>query len=162
MMAIGMAKSTANLDAADRRILRALQRDGRLPIVALAESVGLSPTPCQRRVKRLEDAGIIAGYAARVPPARIGLPLTAFVFVSLSSHAEEIVEPFHRAIAVRPEVLACWAMSGETDYLLHVVAADLDAYGDFALKALLRLPGVKETRSAFVLREIKAPGEVPV
>jgi Lrp/AsnC family transcriptional regulator, leucine-responsive regulatory protein len=157
-----VVKSALPLDAADRRILRALQRDGRLPIVALAEAVGLSATPCQRRVKRLEDAGIIAGYAARVPPAQIGLPLTAFVFVSLASHGEEIVEPFHRAIAARPEVLACWAMSGETDYLLHVVAADLDAYGEFALKALLRLPGVKETRSAFVLREIKPPGEVPV
>lgn len=157
-----MAKSTTPLDAADRRILRALQRDGRLPVVALAEQVGLSATPCQRRVKRLEEAGIIARYAAIVPPASVGLPLTAFVFVSLSSHAEDVVEPFHRAIAARPEVLACWAMSGETDYLLHVVARDLDSYGEFALKALLRLPGVKETRTAFVLREVKAPGEVPV
>ncbi len=125
-----MVKSAPALDAADRRILRALQRDGRLPVVALAEQVGL--------------------------------PLSAFVFVSLSSHAEEVVEPFHRAIALRPEVLACWAMSGETDYLLHVVAPDLDSYGEFALKMLLRLPGVKETRTAFVLSEIKAPGEVPV
>jgi Lrp/AsnC family leucine-responsive transcriptional regulator len=157
-----MVKSAPALDAADRRILRALQRDGRLPVVALAEQVGLSATPCQRRVKRLEEAGVIARYAAIVPPAQVGLPLSAFVFVSLSSHAEEVVEPFHRAIALRPEVLACWAMSGETDYLLHVVAPDLDSYGEFALKTLLRLPGVKETRTAFVLSEIKAPGEVPV
>ena len=113
-------------------------------------------------MKRLEETGVIARYAAIVPPAQVGLPLSAFVFVSLSSHAEEVVEPFHRAIALRAEVLACWAMSGETDYLLHVVAPDLDSYGEFALKTLLRLPGVKETRTAFVLREIKAPGEVPV
>ena len=157
-----MVKSAPALDAADRRILRALQRDGRLPVVALAEQVGLSATPCQRRVKRLEETGIISRYAAIVPPAQVGLPLSAFVFVSLSSHAEEVVEPFHRAIALRAEVLACWAMSGETDYLLHVVAPDLDSYGEFALKTLLRLPGVKETRTAFVLSEIKAPGEVPV
>lgn len=157
-----MAKSTPSLDAADRRILRALQRDGRLPVVALAEQVGLSATPCQRRVKRLEEEGVIAGYAARLDPARLGLPLQAFVLVALESHAEEIVERFHAALAERPEVLAAYAMSGEMDYLLHVLAADLEAYGEFALKALLRLPGVKETRSSFVLATLKPRGEVPV
>lgn len=157
-----MAKSAPTLDAADRRILRALQRDGRLPVVALAEQVGLSATPCQRRVKRLEEEGVIAGYAARLDPARLGLPLQAFVLVALESHAEEIVERFHAALAERPEVLAAYAMSGEMDYLLHVLAADLEAYGEFALKALLRLPGVKETRSSFVLATLKPRGEVPV
>jgi len=157
-----MAKSTPTLDAADRRILRALQRDGRLPVVALAEQVGLSATPCQRRVKRLEEEGVIAGYAARLDPARLGLPLQAFVLVALESHAEEVVERFHAALAERPEVLAAYAMSGEMDYLLHVLAADLEAYGEFALKALLRLPGVKETRSSFVLATLKPRGEVPV
>lgn len=157
-----MAKSPPTLDAADRRILRALQRDGRLPVVALAEQVGLSATPCQRRVKRLEEEGVIAGYAARLDPARLGLPLQAFVLVALESHAEEVVERFHAALAERPEVLAAYAMSGEMDYLLHVLAADLEAYGEFALKALLRLPGVKETRSSFVLATLKPRGEVPV
>ncbi|GGG48342.1 transcriptional regulator [Caldovatus sediminis] len=157
-----MAKSTTGLDAADRRILRALQRDGRLPIVALAEQVGLSPTPCQRRVRRLEEAGVITRYAAVVNPARIGLPLQAFVLVTLSSHAEEAVQAFQRALAARPEVLAAYAMSGEMDYLLHVLAADFEAYAEFALKALLRMPGVKETRSSFVLATLKPPGEVPV
>ncbi|MBX6375401.1 MAG: Lrp/AsnC family transcriptional regulator, partial [Acetobacteraceae bacterium] len=157
-----MAKSTSELDAADRRILRALQRDGRLPIVALAEQVGLSPTPCQRRVKRLEEAGVIARYAAVLDPARIGLPLQAFVLVALSSHAEEVVQAFQRALAARPEVLAAYAMSGEMDYLLHVLAADFEAYAAFALKALLRMPGVKETHSSFVLTTLKPPGEVPV
>ncbi|WP_135465876.1 Lrp/AsnC family transcriptional regulator [Crenalkalicoccus roseus] len=157
-----MAKSSPKLDAIDRRILRALQRDGRLPIVALAEQVGLSPTPCQRRVRRLEEEGVIARYAAVLDPARLGLPLQAFVMVALESHAEEVVARFHAALAERPEVLAAYAMSGEMDYLLHVLAADLDAYGEFALKALLRLPGVKETRSSFVLATLKPPGEVPV
>lgn len=155
-------KSTPSLDATDRRILRALQRDGRLSIVALAEQVGLSPTPCQRRVKRLEEDGVIARYAAVLDAARVGLPVQAFVMVALTSHEESVAAAFHKALAQRPEVLAAHAMSGEMDYLLHVVAADLDAYGEFALKALLRMPGVKETRSSFVLGTVKGPGEVPV
>jgi len=157
-----MAKVPTALDAVDRRILRALQRDGRLPIVALAEQVGLSATPCQRRVRRLEEEGVIARYAAILDPARLGLPLQAFVLVALESHAEEVVERFHRALAERPEVLAAYAMSGEMDYLLHVLAADFEAYGEFAMKALLRMPGVKETRSSFVLSTLKPRGEVPV
>src|SRR5918911_3598988 len=105
-----MVKSTVALDAIDRRILRALQRDGRLPVVALAEQVGLSPTPCQRRVRRLEEAGVIARYAAVLEPRRLGLPLQAFVMVALESHAEEVVARFHTALAERPEVLAAYAM----------------------------------------------------
>jgi len=157
-----MAKSPITLDAIDRRILRALQRDGRLSVVTLAEQVGLSATPCQRRVKRLEAAGVISRYAAVLDPARLGLPLQAYVMVALESHAEELVERFHTALAARPEVLAAYAMSGEMDYLLHVVAADFEAYAAFALKALLRMPGVKETRSSFVLAALKRPGDVPV
>src|SRR5689334_8894866 len=157
-----MAKPTTELDALDRRILRALQRDGRLSVVALAEQVGLSPTPCQRRVRRLEEAGVISRYTAVLDPARLGLPLQAFVMVGLSSHAEEVVQGFHKALAERPEVLAAYAMSGEMDYLLHILAADFEAYAEFALKALLRMPGVKETRSSFVLSALKPPGGVPV
>ena len=157
-----MAKPALDLDAIDRRILRALQRDGRLPVVALAGQVGLSPTPCQRRVRRLEEAGAITRYAAVLDPARLGLPLQAFVMVGLSSHAEEVVQGFQRAVAERPEVLAAYAMSGEMDYLLHILAADFEAYAEFALKALLRMPGVKETRSSFVLAALKPPGDVPV
>ncbi|MDO9709649.1 Lrp/AsnC family transcriptional regulator [Paracraurococcus lichenis] len=157
-----MAKDAIELDAIDRRILRALQRDGRLPVVALGEQVGLSPTPCQRRVKRLEEAGVIARYTAVLDPRRLGLPLQAFVMVALESHAEEVVSRFHRALAERPEVLAAYAMSGEMDYLLHVLAADFEAYAEFALKALLRMPGVKETKSSFVLDALKPPGDVPV
>jgi Lrp/AsnC family leucine-responsive transcriptional regulator len=157
-----MAKDTLSLDSTDRRILRTLQRDGRLSVVALAEQIGLSPTPCQRRIRRLEDAGIISRYAAVLDTTRVGLPLQAFVMVALSSHAEEVVEGFHKALAARPEVLAAYAMSGEMDYLLHILAADFESYAEFALKALLRMPGVKETKSSFVLAALKPPGEVPV
>jgi Lrp/AsnC family leucine-responsive transcriptional regulator len=157
-----MVKDAPLLDSTDRRILRALQRDGRLPVVALAEQVGLSPTPCQRRVRRLEETGVIARYAAVLDPGQVGLPLQAFVMVALSSHAEEVVEGFQKALSARPEVLAAYAMSGEMDYLLHILAADFEAYADFAMKALLRMPGVKETKSSFVLTALKPPGEVPV
>lgn len=156
------AKSTIELDAADRRILRVLQRDGRIAVTALAEEVGLSATPCLRRIKRLEEAGVIARYAALVDPKRVGFPIQAFVQVALSSHAEEVAAAFHKALASREEVLAAWAMSGDMDYMLHVVAEDFDAYAEFALKALLRMPGVKETRSSFVLTALKPPGAVPV
>jgi Lrp/AsnC family leucine-responsive transcriptional regulator len=157
-----MVRNTPALDVTDRRILRALQRDGRLPVVSLAEQVGLSATPCQRRLRRLEEEGVIARYAAVLDPARVGLPLQAFVLVALSSHAEEVVEGFQKALSARPEVLAAYAMSGEMDYLLHVLAADFEAYAEFAMKALLRMPGVKETKSSFVLTALKPPGEVPV
>ena len=158
-----MVKNTPPiLDAADRRILRALQADGRLPVVALAEQVGLSATPCQRRVRRLEEAGVIRGYAAQLDPASVGLPLQAFVQVALQSHAEAVVERFHTALAQRPEVIAAYTMSGDMDYLLHILAPDMESFGDFATRALLRLPGVKETRSSFVLATLKPPGVVPV
>ena len=158
-----MKKSTMiAMDAADRRILRALQRDGRMTITALAEEVGLSATPCQRRVKRLEELGVIAGYTARITPARVGLPLQAFVQVALESHSEEVAGRFHAALSLRPEVVAAYTMSGEMDYLLHVLAPDMEAFGDFATRALLRMPGVKETRSSFVLATLKEAGEIAV
>jgi Lrp/AsnC family leucine-responsive transcriptional regulator len=157
-----MAKSTIDLDATDRRILRALQRDGRMAVTALAEQVGLSATPCLRRIKRMEEAGVIARYAAIIDPARVGLPIQAFVQVALSSHAEEVASAFHKALAAREEVIAAYAMSGGMDYMLHVMAADFDAYAEFALKALLRMPGVKETRSSFVLTALKPPGALPL
>lgn len=157
-----MVKSAIALDDADRRILRALQQDGRLAVTQLAETVGLSATPCQRRIRRLEQAGVIARYTAVVDPARVGLPIQAFVQVALSSHAEDVAVGFHKALAARAEVIAAYAMSGDMDYMLHVVAADFEAYADFALKALLRMPGVKETRSSFVLMALKPPGAVPV
>jgi Lrp/AsnC family leucine-responsive transcriptional regulator len=162
MMSNNRGKASPELDATDRRLLRALQREGRLSIVALAEEVGLSPTPCQRRLRRLEEEGVIAGYTAVLDHARLGLPLQAFVLVSLDSHAEEVMARFQAALSVRPEVLAAYSMSGDMDYLLHVAAADFEAYAEFALKALLRMPGVKDTRSSFVLQALKPPGSAPL
>jgi Lrp/AsnC family leucine-responsive transcriptional regulator len=143
------------LDDIDRRIMAALQAEGRLAMVDLADKVGLSPTPCQRRVKRLEDEGVIARYAALVSPPTVGLGLQAMVQVTLDDHSEKTVEAFEAAIRARPEVVACYAVTGDMDFLVHVFAADLAQFSDFALKALLRMPGVKGTRSSFIMQAIK-------
>ena len=143
------------LDDIDKRIVAALQGEGRLPIVDLADRVGLSPTPCQRRVKRLEEEGVIDRYAALVPPAAVGLSLHALVQVTLEDHSEKVVEAFEAAIRARPEVVACFAVTGDMDFLLHVLTPDLASFSDFALKALLRMPGVRGTRSSFIMQAVK-------
>src|SRR4029453_15725176 len=126
-----MNTAKLKLDDIDRRILAALQRDGRLSIVDLARQGGLSAPPGLRRVKRLEQAGVITGYAAIVDPAATGRSLHAFVQVNLDSHTEDTVTAFQRAIMARPEVVACYPISGEFDYLLQVMVPDLEAYGEF-------------------------------
>ena len=144
------------LDEIDRKIISALQAEGRLAIVDLADKVGLSATPCQRRVKRLEEEGLITRYAALVSPAAMGFGLQALVEVTLEDHSEKTVEAFEAAIRARPEVAACYAVTGDMDFLLHVFATDLASFSDFALKALLRMPGVKGTRSSFIMQAIKS------
>jgi Lrp/AsnC family leucine-responsive transcriptional regulator len=143
------------LDDIDKRIVAALQNEGRLPIVDLADRVGLSATPCQRRVKRLEEEGVIGRYAALIPPERMGITLQALVEVTLDDHSEKTVEAFEAAIRSRPEVVACYAMTGDMDFLVHVFAADLGQFSEFAMKALLRMPGVKGTRSSFIMQAVK-------
>ena len=143
------------LDDIDRRIVAALQAEGRLPIVDLADRVGLSPTPCQRRVKRLEEEGVITRYAALVSPPAMGLGLQALVQVTLDDHSEKVVEAFEAEIRARPEVVACYAVTGDMDFLLHVLTPDLASFSDFALKALLRMPGVRGTRSSFIMQAVK-------
>lgn len=144
------------LDDIDRRIVAALQAEGRLPMVDLAEKVGLSPTPCQRRVKRLEEDGVIARYAALVSPQAMGLGLQALVQITLDDHSERTVAAFEAAIRARPEVVACYAVTGDMDFQVHVLAPDLASFSEFAMKALLRMPGVKGTRSSFIMQAVKS------
>ena len=144
------------LDDIDRKIIAALQTEGRLPIVDLADRVGLSATPCQRRVKRLEEEGVITRYAALIAPAAMGYGLQALVEVTLDDHSEKTVEAFEAAIRARPEVVACYAVTGDMDFLLHIFAPDLANFSDFALKALLRMPGVKGSRSSFIMQAVKS------
>jgi Lrp/AsnC family leucine-responsive transcriptional regulator len=148
--------SMIELDDMDRHIVAALQAEGRLAIVDLADKVGLSPTPCQRRVRRLEERGVILRYAALVAPTAMGLSLQALVQVTLDDHSEKTVEAFEAAIRARPEVVACYAVTGDMDFMLHVLSPDLASFSDFALKELLRMPGVRGTRSSFIMQAVKS------
>lgn len=150
------------LDAIDRRILAALQREGRISNQELAEEVGLSPSPCLRRVRALEEAGVIQGYVALVDHEAIGLPVTVFVSVTLERQEDQVLEAFENAMRVRPEVLDCVLQTGEADYFLRVVVADLAAYERFLAESLSRQRGIGRIRSSFVLRRIKATTALPL
>ncbi|MBO1076439.1 Lrp/AsnC family transcriptional regulator [Roseomonas marmotae] len=150
------------LDAIDRRILAALQRDGRLTNVQLAEEVGLSPSPCLRRVRMLEVAGIISGYSAALDRQRIGLGLTVFVGVKVERHRDETAAAFREAVQSVPEILSCHLVSGEADFLLQVVVPDLAGYERLLLGTLLKMPGVIDIRSNFAIQTVKPPGPLPL
>ncbi|MGY2051848.1 Lrp/AsnC family transcriptional regulator [Methylobacterium sp. JK268] len=150
------------LDAIDRRVLAALQREARLTNVQLADEVGLSPSPCLRRLRRLERDGVIAGYAARLDRAGIGLGLTVFVEVRVGRHHEEATAAIREAVATVPAIVSCHLVSGQADFLLQVVVPDLAAYERLLLDTLLRLPGVSDVRSNFAIQTVKAEGPLPL
>ena len=151
----------SGLDAADVRILESLQRAGRLTNVELASQVGLSPSPCLRRVRDLEEAGFITGYAAQLDRRKLGFGVHAFVEIKIEQNVAA-GEAFRRAIAAMPEVISCFVMSGTLDYLVQVVARDLDDYAELFVKRLWRLPGIKDMRSSFVLDAVKHAAALPV
>jgi Lrp/AsnC family leucine-responsive transcriptional regulator len=151
-----------DIDAIDLRILAALQDDGRLTNVELAERVGLSPSPCLRRVKALEGKGYIEGYRALLGRERVRLGVTVFLGIRIEGHANRRAEAFERAVRAMPEVVACHMVSGEADYLLEVVVPDLERYQRFLLDRLLELPMVREVRSNIAIRSLKAPAGLPL
>ncbi len=150
------------LDAIDRRILTQLQDNARLTNVELAEAVGLSPSPCLRRVRELEQSGVIRRYVALLDPATVGLPVSVFVNVTLERQVETALERFEAAILKRPEVMECYLMTGDADYLLRVVTADLSAYERFLVEHLTRVPGVASIKSSFALKQVKYRTALPV
>jgi len=152
----------SSLDSLDVRILEALQRDGRLTNLELATKIGLSPSPCLRRLRRLEEEGLIEGYKASLNRELIGLGLIAFVRVNIERHQGGDAEAFMKAVSRLPEVISCYITSGESDFLLHVVVPDLPAYRQFALEKLLRVPGVKDMRSSFVIGTVKEGAPLPI
>jgi Lrp/AsnC family leucine-responsive transcriptional regulator len=147
-------------DALDRRVVAELQADARLTNVELARKIGLSPSPCLRRVKRLE--GVIEGYRALLSRDRVGLGMTVFVSVKIEGHASEQAENFVVAVSAMPEVIAFHLVSGETDYLLEVVVADLAHYQRFLLDRLLGMPIVREVKSNIVIQAHKASAPMPL
>ncbi|HEY2630454.1 MAG TPA: Lrp/AsnC family transcriptional regulator [Usitatibacter sp.] len=158
-----MTKSTAlPLNRTDRRLLEILQRDGRLTNLELASRVNLSPSACLRRVRALEDSGVIRSYAAIVDAKRVGLGLLAFVNLKLEKRGRMPTDAFARAVKDWPEVLACHALTGDMDYLLRVHVADLDHFSRFVMESLLKHPGVLDVKSSFVLDEVKETTALPI
>lgn len=152
---------TANLDVFDLRLLTALQREGRAPNATLAETVGLSASQVSRRLARLEAEGVIAAYAALLKPDAVGLTVLAFSSVSLERQAEAM-DGFEAAVLRFPEILECYSVTGEQDFVLRIVARDLKAFADFLSNRLLRVPGVRSVRSSIVLHTIKQTTALPL
>ena len=150
------------LDRTDLRLLALLQRDGRASNADLATQVNLSPSACLRRIQRLESAGVVAGYAARLDPKALGLGLQAFVRVQLEKHGAPGIERFVRAVQDWDEVVACHALTGDMDYLLHVYVRDLEHFSRFLLDRLLNAGGVADANSSFVLRTVKGFQALPL
>lgn len=150
------------LDAIDRRILRALQRDGKLQNNELATLVGLSPSPCLRRVKILEEAGVIDHYVALVNPELVDFGATLFVRVWLKSQDEQTVNYFKAAVKALPEVLECYLMVGDCDFLMRVVAQDLKAFRAFQAKHLATIAGVQNVKTELPMEIVKSSSEIPV
>ena len=150
------------LDAIDCRIVEALQDDGRLSNVELAERVGLSPSPCLRRVRRLEEEGYIKAYRAVLDRSLVGLGLSVFLGVKIHNHANAQALDFERAVLAMPEVIALHLVSGDVDYVLEIVAPDLDHYQRFLVNKFLELPIVREVRSTIVIQSLRASAPLPL
>lgn len=147
-----------NLDAIDRKILAALVEDGRMSTLDLADRVGLSPTPCSRRLRRLEESGVIEGYTARINHAALGLNICVMVTIRLARHGPETAGQFLQAIQGRPEITECLLVTGNIDYLLRVWVRDVEALRDFIKDALQSIPAVAETSTMVILDMTKSAG----
>jgi DNA-binding Lrp family transcriptional regulator len=150
------------LDRTDHAILEALQRDSRQTVQQLAAAVGLTSTPCWKRVKAMEAAGVIRGYGAVVDRAQVGLSLCVLAEVNLTQHSEATVRDFERAVAACPQIVACYSTTGAADYSIKVLVPDIRAYESFLHETAFRLPGVTHVRSSVVLKEVKAEAGVPI
>lgn len=157
-----MERNTPALDEIDRRILVELQRDGRLTNHDLAGRIGVSASPCWRRVRALEEAGVIKGYAALVDPGALGLNVSVFTQVSLERQEKKALQVFEAAVGEWPEIMECYLMTGDADYLLRVVVPDLAAYERFLMARLTRIRGIASIKSSFALRSVKYRTDLPI
>jgi len=151
-----------NLDNTDLRILDQLQRDGSLSNVELAKRVHLSPSPCLARVKALEASGVIDRYVAIASAPKLGLGLNVFVSISLKSQSKEALADFERSIAEHDEVMECYLMTGDSDYLIRVAVADIGALEKFILEQLSPIPGIEKIRSSFALKQVRYKTALPL
>jgi Lrp/AsnC family leucine-responsive transcriptional regulator len=150
------------LTPVDRRILRALQEDGRMTVQAIAERVGLSASPCLRRIRQMEAAGIIAAYSAIVDQKAVGLPVSVFISIKLERQRAQELDAFGAAISLWPEVMECYLMTGQFDFMLRVVCADLATYEQFLREKLTQVAGVASIESSFSLGQVKYSRVLPL
>jgi Lrp/AsnC family transcriptional regulator, leucine-responsive regulatory protein len=150
------------LDALDRKILTGLQVNGRMSLAELSDRVGLSPSPCLRRVRNLERAGVITRYVAVIDQRTVGLPVSVFVSIKLEKQKQESLDRFAKAVERWPEVLECYLMTGSRDYWLRVVVPDLEAYERFVKQKLTRLEGIASIESSFALEQVKYTNVLPI
>ena len=146
----------------EMKILRLLQDDARITNQELADKAGMSASPCWRKVRKLEEDDVIQGYRAVLNRKKIGLGVMVFIRVTIDSHSEAEARKFEEEVTALEDVVACYSIGGDADFLLQVVASDLDSYADFAMSVVRRLPGIKEMQSMFVLKEIKPLTAYPV
>ena len=151
-----------DLDDTDRRLLRAMQKDGRLSNAELSDEVNLSPSACHRRVQRLEKEGFIRGYVALLDPRKVDRRTTVFVEITLRAQADDVLDAFEKSVARIPDVLECHLMAGQADYLLKVVAADTEDFARIHRKHLASLPGVQGMQSSFSLRKVVQTTALPL
>lgn len=151
-----------DLDDTDRRILKVLQRHGRMTHAELSEAVNLSPSACHRRVQRLERDGVIRDYVALLNPRKVGRRTTVFVEIKLSGQADEVLDAFERAVARVPDVLECHLMAGSADYLLKVAVEDTEDFALLHRRSLASLPGVAQLQSSFALRTVRSTTALPI
>ena len=151
------------IDRFDRRILEVLQQEGRISNLELAERIGLSPSPCLRRVRALEETGLITGYRAMLDPGRLGLSLTALIFISLDRHTPERFANFEERVGALPEVMECLLITGQdADYQLKVTVRDMEAYQALLLNKITRIEGVSGVHSSFVMRRVVDKTALPI
>ena len=150
------------MDAKDLKILQALQKNARISNVDLAQAAGLSPSPCLVRVRALEEGGLIERYVALLDPKKLGLTVSVLVQVTLERQIESALEVFEKAVRERPEVMECYLMTGDADYLLRVVVPDVPAFERFILDFLSRVPGVGNIKSSFALKQVKYQTALPL
>lgn len=155
-------RNAVPLDAVDLRLLERLQGDARITNVALAESAHLSPAPCLRRVRELETSGVIRGYVTLLDPEAVGLDVSAFIQISLEKQVGSALRTFEEAIEACPEVMECYLMTGDSDYLLRIVAPDLAALQAFIVDRLARIPHVSNIRSSVTLKQVKYKTALPI
>ncbi len=154
--------ANSSFDPYELKMLRILQAEGRKPVSELADAIGLSTTPCGRRFDALQKTGVIRGFHARISRRAVGLNIEVFIQVSLTTHSGGVPERFKSEIAERDAVTACWALTGDQDFLLNVMVPDVDSLNHFVMQDLMKIDGVRDVKTNLVLENIKAPGSVPL